>query len=137
MGYLSDIHDSSSAAKDVALYNRLNGKYNNHQTILGTFLATNSTSLFCTVAGWFSGDGSDNKDVTGPDAATEQDNFDKSSALVSAFNKAHTAYNANPSVETANALKNAYDKLDENSKTKRTISDGYKLCKGQHPDWFS
>ena len=109
MGYYTEISNSQYAAKDTALYNRLNGV--NGHTFLGTFLVSNTTNIFGMAAQAIGNNGSEKGDVTV--------DTDASSKNISNFTAAMKAFGKNPTKETAQALKKAYEADSENPTIKR------------------
>lgn len=103
MGYYTEISNSQYAAKDTALYNRLNGV--NGHTFLGTFLVSNTTNIFGMAAQAIGNNGSEKGDVTGPETETDTVDTDASSKNISNFTAAMKAFGKNPTKETAQALK--------------------------------
>lgn len=130
MGYYTYISNSQYAAKDTALYNRLNGV--SGHTFLGTFLVSNTTNIFGMAAQLIGGKDS-NKDVTGPDIETENANFQEQSKKRTAFNAALKAFNKQPNNANAKALTDAYANLKDN----KISSKAYNLCKKNHPNLFN
>ena len=117
MGYYTDISNSQYAAKDTALYNRLNGV--SGHTFLGTFLVSNTTNIFGMAAQLIGGNGSSNGDVTGAEPETDTTDTNASSKHISNFTAAMKAFGQNPTKETAQALKKAYEADPENPTIKR------------------
>ena len=117
MGYYTEISNSQYAAKDTALYNRLNGV--NGHTFLGTFLVSNTTNIFGMAAQAIGNNWSEKGDVTGPETETDTVDTDASSKNISNFTAAMKAFGKNPTKETAQALKKAYEADPENPTIKR------------------
>lgn len=107
MGYYRDISNSQYAAKDTALYNRMNGV--SGHTFLGAFLVSNTTNIFGMAAQIIGGNGSQKGDVTGSEPESNTTNTNERSKHISDFTAAMKTFGENPTKENAQALKNAYN----------------------------
>lgn len=130
MGYYTEFSNSSYAAKDTALTNRLNGV--NGHTVLGTLLvgcAQNISSIGEQLAGK-KGDGDSSY---GPEPQADNVISVKEQANNrGVFNKAFGEFQKNPTRATAKALEDALMNCSTN-----TTREALKLCKQNYPNLFS
>ncbi len=131
MGYYTELSNNSTyAAKDTALANRLNGV--NGHTVLGTLLVGNVQNIF-SIGEQLAGRGKSKNSSYGPEP--ENDNSENTQEKIDnsrAFNKALTKFNKTPNKDTAKALEEALENCDTN-----TARDALKSCKKSLPTLFS
>ncbi len=113
MGYYTELSSSQYAAKDTALYNRMNGVTNH--SMLGAILSSNTMNIF-SMATSFAGNPKPDGDVVGPDVNTENYDAAETQNKVGNFSDAMHAFVQNKNKDTAKALKEAYE-ADPNNPT--------------------
>lgn len=112
MGYYTDYSKSTKyAAKDTALYNRINGT-SSHSW--GAVVSANTMNIFNMAASLFDKYGSNNNDVSGNEPEENSVSTDTRSKNISNFTAAMKAFGSNPTKENAQKLKEAYEADPEN-----------------------
>ncbi len=131
MGHYID-NSKNNLFQDTALQNRLNGA---SHTMLGTFLVRNTTQLLDFGTSIFNAISSNNNDSTGT-VSTQEETCDiqKETELQSKYNKAVAAFQKKPTKETATALKEAYNNIDNK---KSSIINSYKMHEAKIKQYLS
>ena len=125
MGYYLDISNSEYSAKGVAEQNRMNGVTGH--TMLGLLAMNLVPQAIGTIGNLLGGNGENSSTtVDNSNSAEETDKTLEYGRQQKEYNKAYMNYKANPTNETASALKKAFENLDNNFNGYSRMKDQYK-----------